>query len=99
LQPGEKRVVRIYLKEYVGKPYSFTVNGDSVEWEDFANLYWGDLGKSGFRVFAGGYNLPDPKQAAKAQGFKEEVDHIYTFSYDNPSSGDYFEQVPCQAYQ
>ncbi|WP_418791923.1 S-layer homology domain-containing protein [Phosphitispora sp. TUW77] len=98
LQPGEKRTVRIYLKPYTGKPYPFAINGDSVLLEDFAHLYWGDVGKVEFRVRTDKYDLPDPEAVAKAQGFQEDDDHIYTYGYDKLSSGSYFEQVPCQSY-
>jgi len=98
MQPGEKLTVRIYLKEYIGKPYPFTVNGDSVLMEDFAHLYWGDLGKAKFSVTTDLYDLPDPREAAKAQGFQEDNDHIYTYRYDRLYSGSYFQQAPCQAY-
>ncbi|MBU7006072.1 S-layer homology domain-containing protein [Phosphitispora fastidiosa] len=98
IQPGEKLTVRIYLKEYIGKPYPFSVNGDSVLMEDFAHLYWGDLGKVKFSVTTDLYDLPDPREAAKAQGFQEDDDHMYTYRYDRLYSGSYFQQVPSQAY-
>ena len=84
LQPGEKIVVRIYLKEYIGKPYPFTINGDTVLPEDFAQMYFGTTGTT--NVYSGGqtvsegynsrfkvyvdsdYNLPTAAAAAKAMG-------------------------------
>jgi len=82
LKPGEKSTVRIYLKEYYGKPYPFAVNGDIVTPEDFFHLYWGELGDVSFRVYTDGYDLPDAKQAAISQGFVGDSDHIYYYTYD-----------------
>jgi len=98
LQPGETRVVRIYLKEYVGKPYF--AGGESVNSVDFANLYWGNCGKAIFSVSTGDYDLPDPKAAAKAAGFQEDSDHLYTYHYDcfGHSKSDGFQQAPCQPF-
>jgi len=102
LLPYETRVVRIYLKEYIGKPYPGTVNADPVNSYDFANLYWGNCGKAIFSVYTGGFDLPDPKEAAKAAGCFVQDDPndniIYTYHYDRTGSGDSFQQVPCQAH-
>ena len=84
LQPGEKTIVRIYLKEYMGKPYAFTAGGETVLPEDFAQMYWGTTGttniysggqavsqgyNSTFKVYVdSNFNLPPAAAAAKAMG-------------------------------
>lgn len=102
LQPGETTTVRVYLKEYYGKPYPFAQSGDAVLWDDFGNLYWGTNGPSLFRVYTDPYNLPDPKEAAKAAGKPVGLDsgtnNIYTYQYDKIYSGGTFEQIPSLAY-
>ncbi len=98
LLPGEKRLVRIYLQEFSRGKYPFAVNGDNIEWEDFAHLYWGDVGKARFSVSTDQYSLPDVRGEAKKQWFVPDGNHYYTFHYDKTFSGTSFEQIPSQAY-
>ncbi|MGD0152621.1 MAG: S-layer homology domain-containing protein [Thermacetogeniaceae bacterium] len=98
LQPGESRTVRIYLKEYVGKPYPGTVNADTADSEDWANLYWKSWDNATFNVYTSGYDLSPAKDVWLSQGHTESPDTIYTFNYDRTSSGGSFQRVPCQAY-
>lgn len=98
LQPGEKQMARIYLKEFLLGVFPFATKGDEVLPEDFARLCWGELGNVEFRVYTDSYKLPDPKTAAKNQGFKEESDHIYYYSYDRVGSASKFLGLTDQAY-
>lgn len=86
LQPGQKVRVRIYLDEYIDKPYPFALLGDTVRGNDFANLYWGNVGPVKFSASTAGYDLPDPKTAALQQGHVPQPDHIYSYFYDRTKS-------------
>jgi len=86
LQPGQTIKVRIYLKEYIGKPYPFALTGDTVLGQDFANLYWGNVGDVRFSASTAGYDLPEPKAAAIQQGHSPSPDRIYTYYYDRTNS-------------
>lgn len=97
LQPGEHRTVRIYLEEYVGKPYPFAANGETVRKGDFSQLYWGTCGQAHFDVWTGGNDLPDPRTAALAENFVEESGKIYEYYYDGYGSCS-FQHVPGQPY-
>jgi len=94
LRPGDKRIVRIYLKEFIGRPYPFAALGDKVLGQDFANLYWGKCGNVKFSVSTGSFNLPDPKQGAIAQGHDPSGDYIYSYYWDRTYSADFFEGLP-----
>ena len=98
LKPGESSKVRIYLTEYVNKPYPFALLGEKVVWEDFANLYWGQTGPSRFTVSTAPFDLPDVKQAAIEQGHVPDNDHIYTYRYDYPARGMSITTVPKTAW-
>lgn len=101
LKPGETRTVRIYLKEYVGKPYPGTINADSANSEDWANLYWDNWDNATFSVYTSGYedwSIPDmAKSTWLSQGNTMNPNTIYTFHYDRTSSGGSFQTVPSQA--
>jgi hypothetical protein len=93
LQPHESTTVRIYLKEYVGKPYPFAPNGDIVTWDDFTNLYGmeGSVGPCQFSVYANGFDLPIiPKKTY----YDPSTHTIYTYNYDRTYSSDSFQGVP-----
>jgi hypothetical protein len=97
LSPGEKTVVRVYLKEWVNKPYP----GGAISLpEDFQNMYWGKDGqKSEFRINIS-YNLPDAKDAAHALGLDKNLspDTIYSYKYDNGAQSIRFTGIPCETY-
>jgi hypothetical protein len=93
LQPHQSTTVRVYLKEYLSKPYPFAPQGEAVTWDDFANLYNGMGGteKSTFTVYANGFSLPviSPKTTYDAS-----THTITTYQYDYTESSDSFQEVP-----
>ncbi len=115
LQPGEATRVRIYLKEYIGKPYAFAVNGDAVYPEDFAQMYFGTTGTTSinngksvqqgynttFKVYIdSNFNLPSAQSAAQAMGLAgTEKNCIYTYNYIYGNSGETFEQIASKPYK
>jgi hypothetical protein len=84
LAPGKSTVIRVYLEEFTQGVYPFAPQGDSLQWRDFAHIYWGDLGPVEFSVYTDRLDLPDPRDAALAQGYKEKPKTIYTYTYDIP---------------
>ncbi|MGB9694823.1 MAG: S-layer homology domain-containing protein [Caldisericaceae bacterium] len=96
LNPHESTTVRVYFKEYIGKPYPFAPNGQTVNWDDFANLYGmaGAVGPSQFKVYTNGFTLPTlPKT------YCDEATHtMYTYAYDTTSTSDSFTGVPKKPY-
>lgn len=96
LKPGESTTVRIYLKEYVGKPYSFAPQGESVTWDDFTNLYWGNTGKADFTVWTSGFNLP---AITPATSFDPATNTIYTYKYSGGPMSETFQTVPKDPYK
>jgi len=114
LGPGESVTVRIYLKEYYGKPYAFAINGDTVYYEDFYQMYFGTTGTTNiyngqavsqgydtrFRVYIDSlYKLPDARTAAQSLGKTgSEPNTIYSYVYDYGQPTDGFEQIAAKAY-
>jgi len=96
LKPGESTTLRVYLKEYVGKPYPFAPQGESVTWDDFSNLYWGNTGKADFTVWTSGFDLPaiTPKTSLDTT-----TNTITTYVYDGGPSSVTFQTVPKDAYK
>jgi hypothetical protein len=95
LRAGEKTVVRVYLKEYNGKPYPFAPQGESVTWDDFTNLYWGNTGKADFTVWTSGFRLAP---LTPATSFDPATNTIYTYKYDGGPSSQTFQTVPKDPY-
>jgi hypothetical protein len=95
LKPGESTTVRVYLKEYVGKPYPFAPQGESVTWDDFTNLYWGNTGKADFTAWTSGFSLAP---ITPATSFDPATSTIYTYKYDHSSSSQTFQTVPKDPY-
>jgi hypothetical protein len=96
LKPGESTTVRVYLKEYVDKPYPFAPQGESVTWDDFSNLYWGNTGKAEFTVWTSGFNLPT---ITPATSFDPATNTIYTYKYDGGPMAETFQTVPKDPYK
>ena len=96
LKPGESTTVRVYLKEYVDKPYPFAPQGESVTWDDFTNLYWGNTGKAEFTVWTSGFNLPT---ITPATSFDPATNTIYTYKYDGGPMAETFQTVPKDPYK
>jgi hypothetical protein len=96
LKAGESTTVRVYLKEYVGKPYPFAPQGEAVIWDDFTNLYWGNTGKADFTAWTSGFNLPDVPQGTS---FDPATNTIYTYKYDHTSTQETFQTVPKDPYK
>lgn len=96
LKPGESTTVRVYLKEYVGKPYAFASQGESVTWDDFTNLYWGNTGKADFTVWTSGFNLP---AITPATSFDPATNTIYTYKYSGGPMSETFQTVPKDPYK
>jgi hypothetical protein len=95
LRPGETTVIRVYLKEYNGKPYPFAPEGESVTWDDFTNLYWGNTGKADFTVWTSGFSLTP---ITPATSFDPGTNTIYTYKYDGGPSSQTFQTVPKDPY-
>jgi hypothetical protein len=91
LRPGQTVTVRIYLKEFIGDRYPFALTGETVLGQDFANLYWGNVGNVRFSASTTGYDLPDAKTAAMQQGHVPQSGYIYTYYYDCSSSASVFD--------
>ena len=96
LKPGESTTLRVYLKEYVGKPYPFAPQGDAVIWDDFTNLYWGNTGKADFTVWTNGFNLP---AISPATSLDTTTNTITTYVYDGGPSSVTFQTVPKDPYK
>jgi hypothetical protein len=97
LQPHESTTVRIYLKEYLDKPYPFAPQGDFVMLDDFKNLYgiWGSVGPCKFEVYTSGFDLPIiPIKTS----YDPSTHTIYTYNYDKTGSYDKFEGIPKKVY-
>lgn len=92
LQPHESVTLRVYLKEYVDKPYAFAPQGEVVTWDDFANLYGmqGNVGPVKFKVYTDGFTLPTlPKNS-----YDDKTHTISIYAYDRTSTSSSFEGVP-----
>lgn len=96
LKPGESTTIRVYLKEYVDKPYPFAPQGESVTWDDFTNLYWGATGVADFTVWTSGFNLP---AISPATSFDPATNTIYTYKYDGGPMSQTFQTVPKDPYK
>jgi len=96
LKPGESTTVHVCLKEYVDKPYPFAPQGESVTWDDFTNLYWGNTGKADFTVWTSGFNLPT---ITPATSFDQATNTIYTYKYDGGPMSAPFQTVPKDPYK
>lgn len=94
LQPGTSTTIRVYLKEYTGKPYPFAPQGEDVTWDDFTNLYWGNTGKATFSVWTSGFNLPP---ITPATSLDTTTNTITTYFYDSGPSTVTFQSVPKDA--
>ena len=97
LKPHESTTVRIYLKEYLDKPYPFAPQGDFVMLDDFKNLYgiWGSVGPCKFEVYTSGFDLPIiPIKTS----YDPTTHTIYTYNYDKTGSYDSFEGIPKKVY-
>ncbi|MEF3244488.1 MAG: S-layer homology domain-containing protein [Caldisericaceae bacterium] len=96
LQPHQSTKVRVYLKEYVGKPYPFAPLGESVTWEDFSLLYWGTVGgttgagKSHFEVYTSGFSLPKLPETH----YDPNTHTTTSYAYDRINSVDVFDGIP-----
>jgi len=95
MAPGKSTVIRIYLEEFTQGIYPFAPQGDQVQWGDFAHIYWGDLGPVQFSAYTDCLDLPDPRDAALAQGHKEKPKTIYTYLYDAPYQSYFTFKNPC----
>lgn len=95
LQPGTSTSIRLYLKEYAGKPYPFAPQGEQVSWDDFSNLYWGNTGKAVFTVWTNGFNLPP---ISPATSLNTSTNTITTYVYDGGASAATFNVVPKVAW-
>lgn len=97
LNQGESTTVRVYLKEYVNKPYA-----DNFPYVpgDFEKMYFGsDNLKSTFTLSIK-YNLPEVNAAAAAMNLDKNLPkgYIYTFRYDKEYDSYSFTGVPCNSY-
>lgn len=93
LQPHQSTKVRVYLKEYVEKPYPFAPLGESVTWNDFSNLYGmtGDVGASQFKIYTNGFTL---NTLPNTPSYDPNTHTIYNFVYDTISTSDSFTGIP-----
>lgn len=74
LNPGQKILIPIYLKEYIGIP--IRENGPILDANDFNHMAW--AGKIKFNIHFS-YDLPPISETMKAQGIKEAEETIYHY--------------------
>jgi hypothetical protein len=92
--------IRVYLEEFTEGIYPFAKEGDEVQWEDFAHMYWGELGELQFSLYTDKMILPSPRDAAISGGFKEDPKTIYTYYYDKPYQDSFgFKAVACNSWK
>lgn len=96
LQPNETTYIRVYLKEYMNKPYFGDIPFITSE---FWDMYRGENSeKCDFNISIS-YNLPDAKSAAHAMGLDQnQGECILNYTYDKPYSKTSFTNTPCDEF-